>query len=163
MFIPAPGISMNYKYVSQFVNFNISLSVTEIELNCRLITFEGPFMGKYFLIASEDDENISILRAGKGLFYGKITESDLENPIFKINKINLLSDGIKITEKDTIKTVEGEFDVEYEGIKFERCKMLTLDHNNGKYLFYIKDGIGLISIENYFNGTIREYIIKKEA
>jgi hypothetical protein len=163
MIIPEAPKSIQYKYTSPMISLNLALSISFLEPGCKLLTLEAPFMGKHFAIIQEDEENISLIKFGKGLFYGSLGYSDLASPVFKMSKHQLYNEDITVKGKYIVKMYPEFYTFKGENVKFENCRVLSFTHDKGYYYIYLREEEGVVAVQNYTGNVIRETIVKREA
>lgn len=160
MYIPECGCNIQYKYTSSFITLNLILTVSTMEPGCKLVSLDAPFMGKYYAIIYEDESIISLIKYGKGLFYGSLGAQDLSNPLFKVEKNKVLNEEIMVKGKYIVKMYPDLYNFDGDGVKYHNCRVISFAHEKGYYYIYLKDGEGILAIQNYINNVIKETIVK---
>lgn len=163
MFLPDVENKLTYAYSSTVITINLTLSMEKLQEDYKLFVLEGPFIGKYHAVLGENKDDITLISFGKGLFYGRINEENTRNPLFKIDKNLILNNEMKIQNKYILSCYEKNTGVQIYDKRYENCMLFNLVYENGKYIIYIKEKIGIIMIRNIKNDRIVEEILIKEA
>jgi hypothetical protein len=129
----------------------------------KLFVLEGPFIGKYHAVLGENEDQITVISFGKGLFYGKINQQNIRNPLFKIDKNSITESEMKIQNKYILSCYEKNTHLQLSNKVYENCMLFNLIYENGKYMIYIKEGLGILMVRNIKNDRIVEEILIKEA
>lgn len=163
MLIPADGTKINYRYLSSIISINLVMKTVEVRQECKNISVEGPFIGKYFAILHEDAEKISLMAFGKGLYYGEVTEELIDNPIFSIDKKFSQRMDIPVNDKYILSLQGGSETVRVGDKVFEGCLVFNLIYDKGVFRVALKEGFGLILLQNIVNNIIKDEIRIQEA
>lgn len=163
MIIPEVGKKINYRYFSSLVSMNIVMTVGKEKHGCKSVTIEGPFIGKYFAIIHEDNSEILLLAFGKGLYYGDITREVFNKPLFRFDKSGRNDTDIPIGDKYILNQMKETQTIRIGNREYKDCMVMNLVYEKGKYVIYLKEGIGLILIQNMVNNIIKDEIKIQEA
>lgn len=163
MLIPEVGEKINYRYYSSLLTMNIVLTVEKAKHGCKILIMEGPFIGKYFALIYEDESKVSLLAWGKGLYYGDIKKDNLSKPLFVLDKLKKSSGDMPIGDQYIINyNIQGE-SIRAGTREYSDCIRMTVVYDKGKYLIWLKEGFGLILIQNIVNNIIKDEIRIQEA
>lgn len=162
MFLPDVD-KMLYTYSSTIITINLTLSMEKLIDNYKLFVLEGPFVGKYHAVLKEDNDEIKLISFGKGLYYGRINEESIINPLFRIDKKSIIENELKIQNRYILSCYEKNTSLQLLNKRYEGCMMFNLVYENGRYIIYIKEGLGILLIRNIKNDRIVEEILIKEA
>lgn len=163
MFLPDLKSKMLYTYSSTVITINLTLTMERLYQNYRMYILEGPFIGKYHAVLGEDDEELTLLSFGKGLYYGKISEENIKNPLYRIKKKNITESEMKIQNRYILSCYEKNTHLQLLNRHYDNCMLFNLIYENGRYIIYIKEGLGILLIRNIKNDRIVEEILVKEA
>ena len=163
MFLPDGKSKILYTYSSTVITINLTLTMERVDQDYRLFILEGPFIGKYYAVLGEDDEELTLLSFGKGLYYGKINEENIKNPLFRINKKSITENEMKIQNRYILSCYEKNTHLQLLNSYYDNCMLFNLIYENGRYIIYIKEGLGILLIRNIKNGRMVEEIFVKEA
>lgn len=163
MFLPDGQNRINYTYSSTVITINLTLYIQKLSGNYKLFVLEGPFIGKYHAVLWEDNDEIKLFSFGKGLYYGKINEGNTVDPLFIINKESIIENELKIQNKYILSCYEKNTFLQFLNRRYDGCMLFNLAYDNGRYIIYIKEGLGILMIRNIKNDRIVEEILVKEA
>lgn len=163
MFLPDGQNRINYIYSSTVITINLTLYIQKLSGNYKLFVLEGPFIGKYHAVLWEDNDEIKLFSFGKGLYYGKISEGSTVDPLFIINKKSIIENELKIQNKYILSCYEKNTSLQFLNKEYDGCMLFNLAYDNGRYIIYIKEGLGILMIRNIKNNRIVEEILVKEA
>jgi hypothetical protein len=163
MFLPDVENRVLYTYSSNLITINLTLSMEKLNECYKLFILEGPFIGKYHAVLGENENEITVISFGKGLFYGRINQENIRNPLFNIAKNSITESEIKIQNKYILRCYEKSTVLQLSHKTYENCMLFNLIYESGKYIIYIKEGLGIIMVRNIKNDRIVEEILIKEA
>jgi hypothetical protein len=163
MFLPDGGKKILYKYSSGILTINLVMTTENLKGECRLFTIEGPFIGKYHAVLCEDAENIYVISYGKGLFYGRITEENFNKPLFKLNKNMIKKNDTYLFDKYVLSLLDCNSELVIGDKIYSGCMLFNMVYENGKYILYVKEGIGMLLVRNFKDGNTVEEISIREV
>ena len=163
MFLPDLENRVLYSYSSNVITISLTLSMEKLNECYKLFVLEGPFIGKYHAVLGENEDEITLISFGKGLFYGRINQEDIKNPLFNIDKNRIAESEIKIQNKYILSCYDKNTVLQLSHKRYENCMLFNLIYENGKYMIYIKEGLGILMVRNIKNDRIVEEILIKEA
>lgn len=163
MFLPDVENRVFYTYSSTVITINLILSMEKLNEDYKLFVLEGPFIGKYHAVLGENEDEINLISFGKGLFYGRINRENIKNPVFNIDKSRITESEIKIQNKYILSCYDKNTVLQLSHKRYENCMLFNLIYENGKYIIYIKEGLGILMVRNIKNDRIVEEILIKEA
>lgn len=163
MFLPDVENRMYYTYSSTVITINLTLSMKKYGDNFKLFILEGPFIGKYHAVLWEDNDEIKLYSFGRGLYYGGINEGSTAAPLFTIDKKRITENEINIQNRYILSCYDGNTSLQVLNRRYEGCMLFNLAYENGRYIIYVKKGIGILMIRNIKNDRIVEEILIKEA
>lgn len=163
MLLPDLENRMLYTYSSTVITINLTLSMEKIYENYKMFVLEGPFIGKYHAVLREDNDEIKLISFGKGLYYGRINEESIINPLFTIDKKSIAEKELKIQNRYILSCYGKNTCLQLPNKKYDGCMLFNLVYENGRYIIYIKEGLGILMIRNIKNDRIVEEILIKEA
>lgn len=162
MYLPKTSNKIMYTYSSNVININLTLTQEKLQKDYCMFILEGPFIGKYHAIISEDENELKLFSFGKGLFYGRIDGNTNLKPIFIVDKKLILSNDLKIPNGYIISCYEKSTSIRINSTTYEDCILFKLTYENGNYTIYIKENLGILLIRNTKNNKIIEEIVIKD-
>lgn len=163
MFLPDVRDRMLYTYSSTVITINLTLTMEKLIQNYRLFILEGPFIGKYHAVLGEDSDEISVISFGKGLYYGRISDENIKNPLYRLNKKSITESELKIQNRYILSCYEKNTQLQLLNKDYDNCMLFNLAYENGRYIIYVKEGLGILLIRNIRNNRVVEEILIKEA